>query len=191
MRLRIYPISTFPTPSRLFWCRTISIPTKRHHCMKPSRPPRRGGFLHRHRSPRFLNQLLGGFVEADQGTIRIVWPGVNGQHVLHGGDECAVLFRRDDPLFLEVRLDGVFLKPARSCCRLHDSQCRVPRPGAPAAARSNARVPSGVWSTPVRSVELPSHRQKFAAPKAAPVACGSERPQSPPQPVVGVSDTPL
>src|ERR1700674_1603846 len=43
MRLRIYPISTSRTPSRLFWFRTISIPTKRRHCMKPSRPLRRGG----------------------------------------------------------------------------------------------------------------------------------------------------
>src|ERR1700686_4675951 len=43
MRLRIYPISTSRTPSRLFWFRTISIPTKRRHCMKPSWLLRRGG----------------------------------------------------------------------------------------------------------------------------------------------------
>src|SRR5882724_5527187 len=43
MRLRIYPISTSRTPSRLLWFRTISTPTERRHCMKPFRPLRRGG----------------------------------------------------------------------------------------------------------------------------------------------------
>jgi hypothetical protein len=42
MRSRIYPISTSRTPSRSCWFRTISIPTKRRHCMKPSRLPRQG-----------------------------------------------------------------------------------------------------------------------------------------------------
>src|ERR1700681_2921481 len=66
--------------------------------------PRWLAFLHRHRNPRFLDQLLGGFVQAYQGTIRIVRPCVNCQHVLHGGYERAVRFRRDDPLFLKATL---------------------------------------------------------------------------------------
>src|SRR6202165_4148248 len=72
--------------------------------------PRRSVLLHRHWNPRFLDQLLGGFVQADQGTIRIMRPCVNGQHLLHGGYECAVRFRRDDPLFLEMGLERVFFK---------------------------------------------------------------------------------
>jgi hypothetical protein len=72
--------------------------------------PRRLTFFHRHRNPRFLGQLLGGFVQTDQGTIGVVWPCVNGQHVLHGGYECAALFRRNDPLFLEMRLILILTK---------------------------------------------------------------------------------
>jgi hypothetical protein len=33
--------------------------------------PRRLPFLHRHRRPRFLGELLGGFIQTNQGTIRI------------------------------------------------------------------------------------------------------------------------
>src|ERR1700686_3591587 len=72
--------------------------------------PRRLALLDRHRKARFLDQLLGGLVQADQGTIRIMRPCVNGQHLLHGGYECTVRFRRDDPLFLEMRLERVFFK---------------------------------------------------------------------------------
>jgi hypothetical protein len=75
--------------------------------------PCRLALLYRHWNPRFLDQLLGGFAQADQGTLRITRPCVNRQHVLHGGYECAVRFRRDDPLFLEMRLDRVFPKKRR------------------------------------------------------------------------------
>src|ERR1700680_3773195 len=72
--------------------------------------PRRLPFFHRHRHPRFLDKLLGGFVQADQRMSRIARPCVNGQHILHGGYEGAVRFRRDDPLFLEMGLERVFFK---------------------------------------------------------------------------------
>jgi hypothetical protein len=58
--------------------------------------------------PRFLSELLGLFVQTDQGTIRIVRPCVDGQHVLHGGYESAVCFGRDDPLRFEVWLKFAF-----------------------------------------------------------------------------------
>jgi hypothetical protein len=77
--------------------------------------PRRLPFLHRHRLPRFLGELLGRFVQTDQGTIRIVRPSVDRQHVLHGGYESAGRFGRDDPLRLRCGLSSFLLKPARSC----------------------------------------------------------------------------
>src|SRR5215813_5376505 len=72
--------------------------------------PRRLPFLHRHRGPCFQGELLGGFIQTNQGTIRIVRPCVHGQHVLHGGYEGAVCFGRDDPLCFEMRLELSFFK---------------------------------------------------------------------------------
>src|SRR5215831_4644717 len=72
--------------------------------------PRRLPFLHWHRRPRFLGELLGGFVQTDQGAIWIVRPGVNGQHVLHGGYKGAVCLGRDDPLGFAMRLELSFFK---------------------------------------------------------------------------------
>src|SRR5215468_970516 len=72
--------------------------------------PRRLPFLHRHRRPCFLGELLGGLVQTDQRAIRIVWPCVDGQHVFHGGYEGAVCFGRDDPLCFEMRLELSFFK---------------------------------------------------------------------------------
>src|SRR6266699_1384418 len=72
--------------------------------------PRRLPFLHRHRRPRFCDELLAGFVQTDQRTIRITRPRINLQHVFHRRDEAGVCFRRDHPLFFEMRLEFVFFK---------------------------------------------------------------------------------
>src|SRR6202043_150371 len=66
--------------------------------------------FHRDRLPRFGNELLLGFVHANQRIIGIAWPRVNGQHVFHGGYERAVGLRRDDPLLSAMRLENVFLR---------------------------------------------------------------------------------
>src|SRR5215468_8164990 len=152
--------------------------------------PRRLPFLHRHRHPRFLGELLGGFIQTNQGTIRIVRPCVHGQHVLHGGYEGAICFGRDDPLRFEVRFELSFLKPDRSCCRWRARQCRVPQPCSPASARSNVSVPSAAWSRPMQSVWLPSRRQKSAARTVWMASCGSEPPQGPLPPVADASGRP-
>src|ERR1017187_8680486 len=53
----------------------------------------RASRLHRDRNPRLGEELLGGLVQAHQRVIGIVWPRVDGQHVLHGGYERAVGLR--------------------------------------------------------------------------------------------------
>ena len=62
--------------------------------VETSQPPR----FHRDRHPRFGNELLRALVHANQRTIGIVWPRVDGQHVFHSGYERAVGLRRDDPV---------------------------------------------------------------------------------------------
>jgi hypothetical protein len=47
--------------------------------------------------------LLRGLVEAIQRALGIVWPHVDGQHVLHTCYECAVRLRRDDPALAAMR----------------------------------------------------------------------------------------
>ena len=57
---------------------------------------------------RLGNELLRGLVEANQRTIAVVWPRVDGQHVFHGGYERAVGLRRDDPVLAAMGLKSVF-----------------------------------------------------------------------------------
>src|SRR5437660_4349820 len=63
----------------------------------------------RSRSARFGNELLRGLVEANQRTIAVAWPRVDGQHVFHSGYERAVGLRRDDPVLAAMGLKSVFL----------------------------------------------------------------------------------
>src|SRR6202049_5211601 len=70
---------------------------------------RRASRFHRHRHARLGNELLRGLVEANQRTIAVAWPRVDGQHVFHGGYERAVGLRRDDPALAAMRLENVFL----------------------------------------------------------------------------------
>src|SRR2546428_2946211 len=49
-----------------------------------------------------------GFVEANQRTIAVAWPRVDGQHVFHSGYERAVGLRRDDPVLAAMGLKSVF-----------------------------------------------------------------------------------
>ena len=65
---------------------------------------------HRHRQAGLGDQLLRGLVETHQGTIRIVWPRIDAEDVFHGGDECGISLRRDDPLPLAMGLESVFFK---------------------------------------------------------------------------------
>ena len=64
--------------------------------------------LGRDRHARFLDKLFGCFIEADQGAVRIARPLVDLQHILHSGYEAGVGLGRNDPLFLEMRLERVF-----------------------------------------------------------------------------------
>ena len=65
--------------------------------------------FHRDRPPRFGHQLLGGLVQANQWTIAVVWPCMDGQHVFHGGYERAVRLRQDNPALSAMGLEDVFL----------------------------------------------------------------------------------
>src|SRR5208337_3250554 len=55
-------------------------------------------------------QLLGRLVEANDGSFWVVRTPVDVEHVLHAGDEVGVGVGRNDPLFLEVRLEDVFFR---------------------------------------------------------------------------------
>src|SRR3974377_1028546 len=66
--------------------------------------------FHLDRSACFSDQLLRGLVQANQRNIGIARPRIHGQHVLHGGYECAVGFRRNDPLPFEMGPKDVFLR---------------------------------------------------------------------------------
>src|SRR5215470_2922546 len=154
--------------------------------------PRRLPFRHRHRRPRFLGELLGGFIQTNQGTIRIVRPCVHGQHVLHGGYEGAICFGRDDPSRFEVRLELSFFKTrpivlslARSTMSssttLFSSIRKVQRERPfggleQASAISLASFsPSKIGNTEVRDGFL---RLRTASSPLPPVACASDRPSS-------------
>src|SRR5215468_2308496 len=69
----------------------------------------RASRFHRGRHARFGNELLRGLVEANQRTIAVAWPRVDGQHVFHSGYERAVGRRRDDPVLAAMGLKSVFL----------------------------------------------------------------------------------
>src|SRR5262245_1657659 len=65
--------------------------------------------LHRDWHARLGDQLLGGLVQADQRTVGIVRPRVDGEHVFHRGYEGAVGLRRDDPALPAMGFETVFL----------------------------------------------------------------------------------
>src|SRR5262245_8804993 len=69
----------------------------------------RASCSHRDRHARFGNELLRGLVEANQRTIAVAWPRIDGQHVFHSGYERAVGLRRDDPVLAAMGLKSVFL----------------------------------------------------------------------------------
>src|SRR5271154_3077522 len=64
----------------------------------------------RNRSARLDDQLLGGFIQTDEGAIAIARLLVSIQHVFHGGDEADVGVRRDHPLPIAVGLEDLFFR---------------------------------------------------------------------------------
>ena len=63
----------------------------------------------RKRGAGLLDQLLRGFVEADQRAHRIARALIDIQNLLHGRDESGVGVRRDNPLLFQMRFENVFL----------------------------------------------------------------------------------
>lgn len=45
------------------------------------------------------DELLAELIKARQRALRIAWPCINFQHILHGADERCVVLRRQAPLF--------------------------------------------------------------------------------------------
>src|SRR5271156_50830 len=69
---------------------------------------RLASWLRGDRSPRLDDQLLRGFVEAHERTLRIVRPLIDLQHVFHVGDKGRAGVRGNHPLLLEVRFENDF-----------------------------------------------------------------------------------
>ncbi len=67
-------------------------------------------FGHRDWHTGFLGELPAGFIKTNQRLIRIARPPVDNQHIFPCRYECAVLFRRDNPLFFKMGLERVFLR---------------------------------------------------------------------------------
>src|ERR1700741_645152 len=120
--------------------------------------PLRASPFHRDRRARLGNQLLGGFVQADERHFRIVRLSVDIQHLLHGRYECAIGLRRDDPLFLAVRLKRVFLRTrpivlslARSTMPRYttlSSKSRSVQRARPSGGVEQARAVRRAWLSP-------------------------------------------
>ena len=66
--------------------------------------------LHRERFTRIGQQLFGSFSQTNQRSPGVAWTLVHLQYIFHRRYEGAVLFRRNDPLRLEMRLKLVFFK---------------------------------------------------------------------------------
>src|SRR5262245_57991021 len=88
----------------------------------------RASCFHRDRHARFGNELLRGLVEANQRTIAVAWPRIDGQHVFHRGYERAVGFRRNDPVLAAMGLRRVFLSPRPMLLWLPRSPMPSPTP---------------------------------------------------------------
>ena len=79
-------------------------------------------------SARLDDQLLGAFIQTDEGAIGIARPLVSFQHVFHGGDEAGVGVSGITHCRLRWGLRTFFLKSFRSCCRWPSRRCSIRRP---------------------------------------------------------------
>ena len=71
--------------------------------------PRRAPWRHWHGRPGLGRELLGGLVETNQRPLGIVGPGIDSQNILHRGDEGGVGLGWNDPVFVQMRFEIVFL----------------------------------------------------------------------------------
>ena len=129
-------------------------------------------------SARLDDQLLGGFIQTDEGAIGIARLLVSFQHVFHGGDEAGVGVWRNHPLPIAVGLEDFFLESFRSCCRWPSRRCSIRRPSPRAGANSNARTPRAPASRSGRSISPPPPRRISAAGRSSDCICGSAPPRS-------------
>src|SRR5271157_1618515 len=127
------------------------------------------------RRARLDDQLLGGFIQTDEGAIGIARLLVSFQHVFHGGDEAGVGVRRDHPLPIAVGLEDVFLASFRSCCRWPSRQCSVRRPSPRAGANSNGRTPRAPASRSWRSISPPPPFGLYLRVSAAAIPSSTSR----------------
>src|SRR6266403_1847649 len=144
----------------------------------------RASRFHRDWHARFGNELLRGLVEANQRTIAIAWPRVDGQHVFHSGYERAVGLRRDDPVLAAMGLKSVFL----SARPIVLSLARSTMPSSTTLFSNNRKVqrarPLGGLEQAKAITWPPSRRQKSDQRQASRAACGSTRLRSLLPPVV-------
>ena len=62
------------------------------------------------RRPPFKDHLLGRFIETHNGTLRILRPLIDFQHIFHVGNKGRAGIGRNHPLLLEMRSENVFLR---------------------------------------------------------------------------------
>jgi hypothetical protein len=146
--------------------------------------PDRPSLFHLDRSACFGKQLLRGLVQANQRNIGIARPRIHGQHVLHGGHECAVGFRRNDQLLFQMGLKDVFLRVRPIVLSL----ARSTMFSSTTLFSNNRNVqrarPLGGSEQARRSAWLPSRHRKFWQRQAWRAAFGSAPPRSPLPPAV-------
>ena len=136
------------------------------------------------------NELLGRLIQANKRPVRIVRPRINIEHLFHRRYECAARLRRDDPLFLAVRLKRVFLRTRPMVL----SVARSTMPNSTTLSSKSRSVqrawPSGgaeQASAVSRASFSPSKRGVIAGSRAA---CGSAPPQGRPPRTAGEPASP-
>src|SRR5665213_483008 len=116
--------------------------------------------FHGQRRPRIGKQLLGGFVQANVGSTRVIGPPIHVQDILHMPDERSVRLGWDHKAFLQPRLELFFFSMTRTVsCESRSAYCsstmrpansRKVQRGWPVGASLHARAISRASWSPSR-----------------------------------------
>src|SRR2546425_10877646 len=84
----------------------------------------------------FADQLLIGFVHADERELRVIGRVVKVEHLFHADHKSGAAIGWDFPVFAQVRLKFVFLAPGGYSWWKPSAQSSTPQPSRPATAPS-------------------------------------------------------
>ena len=144
--------------------------------------------LARQYRPHLLHTLHTGFIHAHDWIVRVEWPFVYIQHLLHCIDKRGILLRRDTPHFLTPRFKSVFLKPAVPIHAKSTRQLPIRPTDYSTYAKSIGTDRAVVHYTSARLSALRRpHRERAAFPARA--ACDQVRPPTLPLRTVVVTAT--